>query len=105
MAREYVLPKRSRNGLECSSSPVTEDLRNGSRLMQRDLKYLQRLWSSADNEINGGLWQECFNSEGSNVVFRQRGNPSNRSSSENLDQKFRDAESTQTESSQRTSTS
>ena len=35
MAREYVLPKRSGNGLECSSSPVTEDLRNGSRLMQR----------------------------------------------------------------------
>ena len=84
MAREYVLPKRSRNGLECSSSPVTEDLRNGSRLMQRDLKYLQRLWSSLDaTRLTEGLWARMpLISEGSNVVvFRERGNLSTWSSS------------------------
>jgi len=83
IAREHVLPKRSRNGLECSSSPVTADLRDGSRLMQRDLKYLQRVWSSLDaTRLSQGLWARMpLLSEGSNVVFRDRIAPSFSSSS------------------------
>ena len=73
-AREHVLPKRSRNGLECSSSPVTADLRDSGRLMQRDLKYLQRVWSSLDaTRLAQGLWARMpLLSEGSNVIFRDR---------------------------------
>ena len=73
-AREHVLPRRSRNGLECSSSPVTADLRDSGRLMQRDLKYLQRVWSSLDaTRLAQGLWARMpLLSEGSNVIFRDR---------------------------------